>query len=671
MKLVKCYVSSFGKLKDFTYEFKDGVNTIKQDNGWGKSTLANFIKVMFYGISGNKRSVSENDRIKYRPWNTTEKFGGAVWFIWGDKEYKIERYFGLKESDDSVALFDVATGKAYANTDNLGKRIFEIDEDGFLSTTYFSQKDFEIKSNTTLTAKFNSVCEVQDSESFDKALLKVEEKAKTYKYRGDKGLIPDCKRELFSIDEQMERANNSLEALKRLKSETEILKEQTISLQNETKSLTERVSRAGRAEALAIKKQRYDKLNTEKEKLISDKNSAEQIINGNVVDEKVVLSYQENLRELITLDEKLTSLKSDLHVLESQNTNNNLKNRSILNIVFYVVGILGIIGGIIALSLTGFVSIIAWIDVVLFVLLMVSRLSVDLSSKSKNKKENPYLEIVESKKLELINSEKRACELENDITAFINSFKLGGNYDKHTSLDYILQIFRAYEKILRELKRIDLELSTLEAEKESFNKIDGERESLEQLDSRLKIVQSEYAKKSIELANKQASMKMHEELAYSFPELESKKAELNERVKQYEEDLNVLNLTAKFLKTADENLKIRYRAPLQTSLNKYYKLISDVDKSVQIDVDLNVTIEETGGQRVTDYYSKGYQNLFEICKRFALTDVLFTGEKPFIILDDPFYNLDDKKVEKAIELIKALSNEYQIIYLVCHESRVV
>ena len=145
MKLVKCYVSSFGKLKDFTYEFHDGVNTIKQDNGWGKSTLANFIKVMFYGISGNKRSVSENDRIKYRPWNTTEKFGGAVWFVWGDKEYKIERYFGLKESDDSVALFDVATGKAYTNTDNLGKRIFEIDEDGFLSTTYFSQKDFQIK----------------------------------------------------------------------------------------------------------------------------------------------------------------------------------------------------------------------------------------------------------------------------------------------------------------------------------------------------------------------------------------------------------------------------------------------------------------------------------------------------------------------------------------------
>ena len=82
-----------------------------------------------------------------------------------------------------------------------------------------------------------------------------------------------------------------------------------------------------------------------------------------------------------------------------------------------------------------------------------------------------------------------------------------------------------------------------------------------------------------------------------------------------------------------------------------------------------VTVEEKVGHVPTDYYSKGYQNLFEICKRFALTDVLFTGEKPFIILDDPFYNLDDEKLKNALELIQKLSNEYQIVYFICHESR--
>ena len=110
--------------------------------------------------------------------------------------------------------------------------------------------------------------------------------------------------------------------------------------------------------------------------------------------------------------------------------------------------------------------------------------------------------------------------------------------------------------------------------------------------------------------------------------------------------------------------------PLQNSLIKYFNYIDGGNKNVNIDIDLNVTIEEYGEQKVKDYYSKGYQNLIDICKRFALVDVLFTGEKPFIILDDPFYNLDESKISLALDLIEKLSKDYQILYLVCHQSRV-
>ena len=164
-------------------------------------------------------------------------------------------------------------------------------------------------------------------------------------------------------------------------------------------------------------------------------------------------------------------------------------------------------------------------------------------------------------------------------------------------------------------------------------------------------------------------MAMHEQLANSFTELESQKAEINQKIIQYEQEYDILTKTVKFLKQADENLKIKYRAPLQESLKKYYGYIDGAEKDLSIDVDLKVTVGERSGQKVTEYYSKGYQNLFEICKRFALTDVLFRGEKPFIILDDPFYNLDDKKIVSAIELVKKLANDYQIIYMVCHDSR--
>ena len=91
--------------------------------------------------------------------------------------------------------------------------------------------------------------------------------------------------------------------------------------------------------------------------------------------------------------------------------------------------------------------------------------------------------------------------------------------------------------------------------------------------------------------------------------------------------------------------------------------------SVSIDTDMKVSVNAFGAERETEFFSKGYRNLFEICKRLALTDILFTVEKPFIILDDPFYNLDDEKLKESILLIKSLAKEYQILYLVCHESR--
>ena len=405
--------------------------------------------------------------------------------------------------------------------------------------------------------------------------------------------------------------------------------------------------------------------------MTEDKTSAEQILNGKSADETILASYKENLMELSKLDERISSIKADLNTLTNRNANEPTKNQPNLNIVLYVLLILGVVGGFVSLFVAGFDFVFGWIIVGVFAVLLAGKVGVDLSLKAKKNAPSPYLVMIENKRTDLVESEKKACELENKLNTFINSFNLGGGYDKATSLEYIGQIYRTYTRINSELKQVELEIAELAVHKDEFLTVDFEPESLEQLNLQLKAVQNEYTRKSIELANKQASMKAHQEIAYSYAELESKKAELGEKIKQYEEDFSVLNLTAKYLKTADENLKIRYRAPLQESLNKYYKLISSLDKSVQIDVDLNVTVEETGGQRVTDYYSKGYQNLFEICKRFALTDVLFTGEKPFIILDDPFYNLDDKKIEKALALVKELSNEYQIIYLVCHESRAV
>ena len=55
--------------------------------------------------------------------------------------------------------------------------------------------------------------------------------------------------------------------------------------------------------------------------------------------------------------------------------------------------------------------------------------------------------------------------------------------------------------------------------------------------------------------------------------------------------------------------------------------------------------------------------------RLSLIDSLYGEERPFLVLDDPFVNLDGEKLERAKEMLRELSRDTQIIYLTCHESR--
>ena len=50
MKLISCTIENFGKLNNVTYDFSGECNTICEDNGWGKSTLASFSVLCFMDL---------------------------------------------------------------------------------------------------------------------------------------------------------------------------------------------------------------------------------------------------------------------------------------------------------------------------------------------------------------------------------------------------------------------------------------------------------------------------------------------------------------------------------------------------------------------------------------------------------------------------------------------
>ena len=77
----KIEINSFGKLKNATITAKSGINILSAPNESGKSTVASFIKFVFYGFAGARmQSLSDNERRLYTPWDG-EISEGTVYIV--------------------------------------------------------------------------------------------------------------------------------------------------------------------------------------------------------------------------------------------------------------------------------------------------------------------------------------------------------------------------------------------------------------------------------------------------------------------------------------------------------------------------------------------------------------------------------------------------------------
>ncbi len=666
MKILKCHVSSFGKLKNYTIDLNEGVNVINQENGWGKTTLCTFITAMFYGLDSAKKSISDNERRKYKPWNSTEKFGGYIEFSWKDYLYRLERFFGNKESDDIIVLTDLKTGKQNQNVLNLGERIFGIDKEGFCSSTYFSQKSLEVKINSKMTAKIASVIENDGGVVLEKALKKLEEKSKIYKKVGDKGLIPDLMRSIYQNNEQIELAKKAEQTILQVKDEILSLNKKAEKLNKQIGELSALYEKANSYETLKMKRERLNFLKDELSVLQEELNVIKVKLNGQNVSDNEIENYKKTYNDLIVLNAKINSQKASLVELENikATTSNKPQNKTLsvcLFALFSVLLIVGVIGFFASFPIS--------VSIALTVIGVVGGIlcGVYAFKKSNAKQNDGVLPIILRTKNEILENQKLLDKYTDDLTEFANRFRID-------SSDYL--------GFLNQLKNLNVQLVKLENEivqkTENFKKLSSENlgtdefvnYNLQEIKQDLDSAREDIILVNRSLSDKNASLSRLEEYSQSVVDFEIKRSELNEKLEVAKSEYDTLLKTIDMLKKADENMKTKFRLPLQESFNEYAKLIDEkFNKQFEVDVNMDVLVREDVGSKDTDYYSQGYQSLFEVCKRFALIKVLFDDEKPFMILDDPFVNMDKDKIEGALNLLKSFSKEYQIIYFTCHESR--
>ena len=756
MRLLALKIDNFGTLKDFKLIFSDKLTVINEQNGFGKTTLALFLKSMFYGLpKTTKKKVAENTRLRLTPWQGG-LFGGSLDFEVSGKKYRIERYFSDK-SGDTFKLFDLDLGKISTDyTENIGVELFSIDAESFERSVYVPQTLDEVSMNLSLNAKLTGLVENSDDLGyFDKAYEKIEKRAKEYKaLRGNKGILNDLEKESEDLQRLIKDSKANEENLDRVTEEIKALRLRLADLEAKKAEVRKKITLASDYAALAEQKKsrealimeidslqsrmqeiikRYpiglpteEQINEafERERLLSQTEAELKILKEDVFDGKELSDLKTffdgrptDSNELSALKQKAQRLsalrikrESILPQLESAAIQNNGTSKGIklslamavlllaiggfvtgfnvaVGVILLVLGVLGvgfggflylknqIAGGTKAASNEAIVYEAQELDV------ECDRLSSELTAFVEKYMPVTELErdidVILEKHKESLRLIKEKSELENKISARQSRFsecraeqetffKAYGGYTDGGVAEVLQDVKNAKAKEL-EIKQKSERLKALpEVDFESGLALELDREGLllseQSLNRELDAVQNEITSKlSLEgkLSNSCELLAQYEE------QLESVTAELAEKKEHYE----VLKTTAELLSKARENLSTRYLDRMAQGFSYYCDTLNGEAQRSIVSPELSVSVEACGGSKEQAYFSAGIKDVMNIAMHLSLADALFENESPILILDDPFVNLDDRRLKNALSMLKLLAEKRQIIYLTCHSSR--
>ena len=337
MKILSLYIDSFGKLSDYLFDFTPKMNSIYEENGWGKTTMTVFIKTMLYGFT------NKSERERYTPWNNKSSFGGTMKIEVNGKKYRIDRRFDPKKaSNDVLNVYNLQTNLEVDFGNNIGEKILNLNVDSFERSVFIPQKELEEGFGSDIEAKLaNLIGGTNDSQSFDDAVEILNNKSKLLRMNSKKGLIIDKKRELSEIQNEIEECNNKLLGINDIEKQIDIIKSEITGLNEKKKEINEKIIKYSKEQEkktkLAVAKKYYEDIQNTKETL--DKNN--EIFNGINLTAEDVLAIRSKNKELISLkyeyeikqhesgsDEKLDEFKNSLGFKDDLPTNEEIDNIS-------------------------------------------------------------------------------------------------------------------------------------------------------------------------------------------------------------------------------------------------------------------------------------------------------------------------------------------------------
>ena len=772
MKLLSLHIDAFGKLRDFKIDFENGITEILGENGYGKTTLAVFIKSMLYGMPDNRDKGKI--RKKYAPWSGGD-FGGTLDIETKKGRYRIVRRFTPKTGD----TFELLSLDTLLPTDdygeNIGSELFGIDAESYEKCTYLPQYEVDIKMTDSIGARLSALLEgsaESDMLDFSEAIESIKARRRELElYKGSGGLIEDEKNELAECEKSIAALEGKLREAAKAKNDAAALENEAKVIEQDIELLEKKLAEENENRLARNDFEMYLRFLRECEECKADLNRTEaQFFCG--IPEKEELDIADELAREISFARKkraesvLCGDEAEYQTLkeafgdEAPNTYEltqrgidarelQKKREELLTFtaealkckesvpeakpsrqkMFFGCGVVsGVVG--ILLMVVGVFGVFALCAVgALMIAVGIGAFALSAAEKRKANELAAKLSAIraesDEKQRAVLQKKNEISSLEAELDAFLKKYKTetqGGEYS--TALGRLAENAARYESLRSDVKKRDRDIevldaqiekkekaladflqkygfwgdnekapneiaelkSTLERQKnellektkraESFKKeknIQGEPKKSELDADQLKGAveaarrkQREYGEQGSRLWERAERLEIEAE---ALPTLKDRKETLKQLIEENSERRDIYDKTEKLISKAKENLSSRYIVNMKNSFAERFAAITDNEREISLDSKLEIKLRDEGGAKKASEYSTGWQAVIAVCLRLSLIDSLYSDERPFVILDDPFVNLDRDKLARALFVLCELSRDTQIVYLTCHESR--
>lgn len=234
--IIRRLSTSFGRLKNDSLVLRDGLNIIEAPNESGKSTWCAFIKAMLYGIrtSDRDRQGYLSDKTRYRPWSGMP-MEGSMDIETDGVLLTIER-----KSDGKLPMRDftsVYTGTAEPydglHPDTVGETFLGVSEAVFERSAFISQAGIKVSQTPELEKRISSLVTTGDETS---SYTEADERLRLWLRRrrfNKSGTIPALEEKLASINHKLAHIESCLDETASMRLEMERLKKRQAELSKE------------------------------------------------------------------------------------------------------------------------------------------------------------------------------------------------------------------------------------------------------------------------------------------------------------------------------------------------------------------------------------------------------------------------------------------------------